>query len=64
MILQVTLLFAWAVGIRDAMFECDSKIIVDAVLGSHSPPVNINNVMEGIQLNLQDFRSAQISHVK
>ena len=64
MILQGTLLFAWDVGIRDAMFECDSKIVVDVVLGSHSPLVNINNVIEGIQLKRQDFRSVQISHVK
>ena len=64
MILQGTLLFAWDVGIRDVMFECDSKIVVDVVLGSHSPLVNINNVIEGIQLKRQDFRSVQISHVK
>ena len=64
MILQGTLLFAWDVGIRDAMFECDWKIVVDAILGSHSPLVNINNVIEGIQLKRQDFRSTQISHVK
>ena len=55
MILQGKLLFALDVGIRDAMFECDSKIIVDVVLGSHSTSVNIKNVIEGIQLKSRDF---------
>lgn len=64
MILQGKLLFSWDVGICDAMFECDSKIVVDVVLGSHSPLLNIKSVIEGIQLKLGDFRSAQISNVK
>ena len=47
--------FAWDVGIRDALFKCDSKIVIDAVLGNHSPLVTIENIIEGIHLRLQDF---------
>ena len=33
--------FAWDVGIRDVNFECDSKLIVDAMLGVSSPNVHL-----------------------
>ena len=35
--LEETVDFIWDIGIRDVHFECDSKIIVDAVLGVSSP---------------------------
>ena len=40
--------FAWNVGMRDVHFECDSKLIVDTVLGVSSPQVFIYNIITSI----------------
>lgn len=56
--------FAWDVGIRGVVLECDSKIVSDALMGSCVPPVSISNILEGIKKKLLAFRSAQVSHVK
>ena len=40
--------FAWDVGIHDALSKCDSKMVIDAVLGNHSPLLTIENIKEGI----------------
>ena len=40
--------FAWDVGIRDVHFECDSKMIVDVVLGVSCPQASIYNIITGI----------------
>ena len=40
--------FAWNIGIRDAHFECDSKMIVNAVLDVSCPQVSIYNIIAGI----------------
>ena len=40
--------FAWDVGIRGVHFECDSKMIVDAVLGVSCPQASIYNIITGI----------------
>ena len=61
--LEESLLFAWDVGIRDVLFECDSKIVYDAVTGCSDPPSIISNITEGIRCKLQDFWQAQVSHV-
>lgn len=41
--------FAWEVGTCDAVFEGDSNIVSNVVLGYVTPPVTIANVIEGIQ---------------
>ena len=56
--------FAWDVGIRDVHFECDSKMIVDAMLGASCPQASIYNIILGIGQKVQAFRSFQFSHVK
>ena len=35
-------------GIRDVVFECDSKVVFDTILGYHNPLVAIDNVVVGI----------------
>ena len=40
--------FAWNIGIRDAHFECDSKMIVNAVLDVSCPQASIYNIIAGI----------------
>ena len=56
--------FAWDVGIRDAHFECDSKMIVDAVLCTICPQASIYNIITGIGQKVQAFRSFQFSQIK
>ena len=56
--------FTWDVGIRDVHFECDSKMIVDAMLGVSCPQASIYNIIAGIGQKVQALRSFQFSHVK
>ena len=44
--------------------ENDSKIVVDALIGTSEAPIAIDNIIVGIKAKLQDFRSVEISHVK
>ena len=46
------------------IFECDLKIVAEAVNGSCEPPITIHNKVEGIQLKLKDFRKVQVSHIR
>ena len=62
--MEVGVSFAWDVGIRDVHFECDSKMIVDAMLGASCPQASIYNIIIGIGQKVQAFRSFQFSHVK
>lgn len=48
--------FAWEVRIRDAVFECDSKIVFDVILGYLIPPISIDNVIVGIRQQMEAFR--------
>ena len=47
-VLEEAVDFAWDVGTRDVHFECDSKLIVDAVFGVSSPQVFIYNKHLGL----------------
>jgi len=62
--MEVGVLFAWDVGIRDAIFECDSKIVSNALLGLCSPPVSISNILARVSQKIHDFRLAQVSRVR
>lgn len=55
--------FAWDVGIRDVIFDGDSKIVSDARMGLGSPPVAISNTLIGASQRLQGFRSVKVSYV-
>ena len=44
--------FAWDVGVREVIFECDSQIVAETVNESCDPPVAIRNIVEGIQHKL------------
>lgn len=57
-------LFAWDVGIRDAIFETDSSVVSDALSGSITPPVSIVDIIVGTLHRLQDFRHTQLQHVR
>ena len=46
------------------MLESDSKVVVDALIGTSEALVDIENITGGIRAKLQDFRCVEISHVK
>ena len=51
-------------GVRDVL-ESDSKIVVDALIGTSEAQVTIDNIIGGIRAKLlQDFRRVEISCVK
>ena len=37
--------FAWDVGIREVILECNSKIMSDALLSLSTPPIIISNIL-------------------
>ncbi|XP_075661484.1 uncharacterized protein LOC142631245 [Castanea sativa] len=62
--LDLAVLFAWDIGIRDVIFETDSNMVFTILSGSTTPPATIVDVMESIQLKLHDFRYSQVQHVR
>ena len=46
------------------VLESDSKVVVDALIGTSEVLVAIENIIGGIRAKLQDFRCVEISHVK
>lgn len=63
-VMEVGVLFAWDVGIKEVIFECDSKIVSDALLGLCTPPMIISNILARVSLKFQDFQLVQVSHVR
>ena len=57
-------IFAWDVGVREVVFECDSLIVADALNGTCEAPVTISNIIDGIRHWINDFRDAKIVHVR
>ena len=53
--MEVGVSFAWEVGIREVNFECDSKIVSDALLGLCTPPIIISNILAGYLLSFKIF---------
>ena len=43
--LEESLLFAWDVGVQDVLFECDFKVVCDAVTGCSDPLSVIGKVV-------------------
>ena len=46
--MEVGVSFAWDVGIREVMLECDSKIVFDALLGLCTSPIIVSNILAGV----------------
>ena len=43
--MEVGVSFAWDVGIREVILECDSKIVSNALLSLCTPPMIISNIL-------------------
>nr|POE45589.1 hypothetical protein CFP56_39587 [Quercus suber] len=62
--LDMAILFAWNIGIRDVIFWTDSNMVFTILSGSTTPPAAIVDIMESIQLKLLDYRHSQVQHVQ
>ena len=49
-VMEVGVSFTWDVGIREVIFECDSNIVFDALLGLCTPPMIISNILARVSL--------------
>ena len=56
--------FAWDIGLQDVVFECDSEVLRGALTRANTPSAAIVNVISSCVLQLQDFRSVKLSHVR
>ena len=43
--MEVGVSFAWDVGIREVILECDSKTVSNALLSLCTPPMIISNIL-------------------
>ena len=57
-------IFAWDVGVREVMFECDSLIVAEALNRTSEAPATISKIIDGIQLQMNNFRDTKVVHVK
>ena len=62
--MEVGVLFAWDVSIREGILEYDSKIVLDALLSLCTPPIIIPNILGGVYHQLQNFSVVQVSYVR
>ncbi|KAL0005490.1 hypothetical protein SO802_013051 [Lithocarpus litseifolius] len=56
--------FAWDVGVREVIFESDSKEVSDDICGTITPWVTIVDIIEGTLHRMQAFRRTQFQHVR
>ena len=61
--LAESIFFAWDVGVRDVIFKCDSRIVVEAVNDLCEPPTTIGNIIDDIRQKLQDFHRTKVFHI-
>ena len=62
--MEDVVIFARGIGIRDVIFEGDSLQVCNVMNGCSLAPPTVANVLEGIFLQLQSFRSFLFSHIK
>ena len=55
--------FAWDVGAREVVFECESNIIYDATIGVNDPPAAIANIIERVRHKFHEFQQILVNHV-
>ena len=62
--MEVGILFAWDLGLKNIVAEGDSLTVVQALKGSISPAISIQKVTEGISWWLKKFDSWKILHAR
>ena len=62
--MEVGVSFAWDVGIREVILECDSKIMSNTLLSLCTPPMIISNILVGVYYQLHGFKLAQVSYLR
>ena len=62
--MEVGVLIAQDVGLREGILEYDSKIVLDALLSLCTPPMIISNILGGVYHQLQNFSVVQVSQVR
>ena len=55
--------FAWDVGVREVIFETNSKVVSKALCGTITPQVSIVDIVGGTLHRLQAFQRTQFQHV-
>ena len=62
--LEIGVTFAEEVGLRDVVFEGDSKLVLNAVHGIGEAEVSILNIIHGVLRKVQCFRTFDFLHTK
>ena len=62
--MEVSILFAWDLGLKNIVPEGDSLVVVQALKGSFTPAISIQKVTEGIFWWLKKFNNWKILHAR
>ena len=62
--MEVGILFAWDLGLKNIVAEGDSLAVVQALKGSITPTISIQKVTEGISWWLKKFDNWKILHAR
>ena len=63
-VMEEGIIFACDVGLQEVTFECDSKLLFQALTSKATPSATISNVAAACLCRLQGFRAPQFSHVR
>ena len=62
--LEIRVTFAEDVGLRDAAFEGDSQLVLNAVHGIGEAEVSVLNIIHGVLRKVQCFKTFDFLHTK
>ena len=62
--LEMGVVFAEEVGLRDVVFEADSQVLINAVHGTGEAASSVQNIIQGVLQKAQGFRTFDFLHTK
>ena len=62
--LEMGVVFAKEVGLRDVVFEADSQVLINAVHGTGEVASSVLNIIQGVLRKAQGFRTFDFLHTK